>query len=274
MGGDEFIVVLHKVKSPTQVNETAGRINEALTAPIMIDGRPLVTTVSIGVSMCPRDGTTIGELLRQSDTAMYQAKDRGRNNFQLFSPPMDRKLKERMAIESKPARGARAEAVRRALPAGHRLETNRVVTLEALVRWKHPDARLRVARALHRHGRGDRPHHADRRVRARARDERRCALARAGCELVPIAVNVSAVQLQRAKLPATIQAHAKERGLKPSMLQIELTESAAFERIRAPASRARMRSRSCASSACASPSTISAPAIRACRTSSAGAWTS
>src|SRR6202022_886686 len=94
------IVIPHPRRSSEEGKETAARINEALSEPVPVDGRPLVTTVSIGVSLYPRDGADMGELLRHSDTAMYQAKDRGRNNFQLFSPGMDRKLKERMAIET------------------------------------------------------------------------------------------------------------------------------------------------------------------------------
>src|SRR3977135_721873 len=100
MGGDEFVVILKGVQHTGQVNETAERINQALSAPMVVDGRTLVTTVSIGVSLYPHDGVDMGELLRHSATAMYQAKDRGRNNFQLFTPGMDRRLKERIAIES------------------------------------------------------------------------------------------------------------------------------------------------------------------------------
>ena len=147
MGGDEFIVVLKNVKSPQLVNETAARINEALGAPVIVDGRPLVTTVSIGVSLYPRDGTDIGELLRHSDTAMYQAKDRGRNNFQLFSPVMDRKLKERIAVES----SLRAAIEQKQLDVHYQpiidIESHRVTGLEALLRWKHPTAWLRARRA-------------------------------------------------------------------------------------------------------------------------------
>src|SRR5690606_19054406 len=95
-----FVVVLKNVAGKEQISDMASRINEALSAPVVVDGWQLVTTVSIGVSIYPRDGTDMGELLRHSDTAMYQAKDRGRNNFQLFSPIMDRKLKERIAIEA------------------------------------------------------------------------------------------------------------------------------------------------------------------------------
>ncbi|TLY73539.1 MAG: sensor domain-containing diguanylate cyclase, partial [Gammaproteobacteria bacterium] len=89
MGGDEFVVILKGVQHTGQVSETAERINQALSAPMVVDGRTLVTTVSIGVSLYPHDGADMGELLRHSDTAMYQAKDRGRNNFQVFSPVMD-----------------------------------------------------------------------------------------------------------------------------------------------------------------------------------------
>src|SRR6201999_4414409 len=73
---------------------------EVLSTPFDIKGRSVETTVSIGVSLFPRVGADMGELLRHSDTAMYQAKDRGRNNFQLFSPIMARKLRERVAIEA------------------------------------------------------------------------------------------------------------------------------------------------------------------------------
>jgi diguanylate cyclase (GGDEF)-like protein/PAS domain S-box-containing protein len=230
MGGDEFIVVLKSVRSSEQVNETAGRINEALSVPVPVDGRPLVTTVSIGVSLYPRDGANLGELLRHSDTAMYQAKDRGRNNFQLFSPGMDRKLKERMAIET----SLRFALQRKQLDVFYQplidLQTNRVVGLESLLRWKVPgqgyispekfiavaeDTGLIVpigdivlARAFE--------------DMARWRD--------GGHTPVPVAVNISAVQLQRSNLPETLVKLARQYGIRPSMLQLELTESAVFER--------------------------------------------
>ena len=230
MGGDEFIVVLKSVRGSEQVNETAGRINEVLSAPVPVDGRPLVTTVSIGVSLYPRDGTNMGELLRHSDTAMYQAKDRGRNNFQLFSPGMDRKLKERMAIET----SLRNALQRKQLDVFYQpiidLQTNRVVGLESLLRWKVPgqgyispekfiavaeDTGLIVpigdivlARAFE--------------DMARWRD--------GGHTPVPVAVNISAVQLQRTNLPETIVKLARQYSIRPSMLQLELTESAVFER--------------------------------------------
>jgi diguanylate cyclase (GGDEF)-like protein/PAS domain S-box-containing protein len=230
MGGDEFIVILKTVRSSGQVNETAARINEALAAPVLVDGRPLVTTVSIGVSLYPRDGADMGELLRHSDTAMYQAKDRGRNNFQLFSPGMDRQLKERMAIESSLRNALQREQLDVHYQPIIDIETNRVVGLESLLRWKvpgqgfiPPDKFIAVAEEtglIVQVGEF---------VLARACED----VARwrqNGCTLVPIAVNISAVQLQRANLPATIQKLTQQHGVRPSMLQLELTESAVFER--------------------------------------------
>ncbi len=230
MGGDEFIVVLRNVSSTDQVNDAAGRITEAMAVPVIVDGRPLVTTASIGVSLYPRDGADMGELLRHSDTAMYQAKDRGRNNFQLFSPIMARRMKERMAIEM---------SLRTAITTGQLdvhyqpivdISTRRVVALESLLRWKHPshgfipperfvavaeEAGLIVPIGEFVLSRGVEDI-------ARWRD--------AGCVQVPVAVNISAVQLQRSNLPATITALTQTHNVSPKLLQLELTESAVFER--------------------------------------------
>jgi diguanylate cyclase (GGDEF)-like protein/PAS domain S-box-containing protein len=230
MGGDEFIVILKSVSTSEQVNETAARINEALSAPVPVDGRPLVTTVSIGVSLYPRDGADMGELLRHSDTAMYQAKDRGRNNFQLFNPAMDRKVRERTVIET---------SLRNALQRQHLdvhyqpiidIQTNRVVALESLLRWKvsgqgylPPDRFIAIAEET------GLIVPVGEFVLARAcQDMERWR--QSGRTPVPIAVNISAVQLQRSNLPETILKLTQQFDVHPSMLQLELTESAVFER--------------------------------------------
>jgi diguanylate cyclase (GGDEF)-like protein/PAS domain S-box-containing protein len=230
MGGDEFIVILRTVRGPDEVTETAGRINEALSAPVSVDGRPLVTTVSIGVSIFPRDGADMGELLRHSDAAMYQAKDRGRNNFQQFSPAMDRKLKERMAIET----SLRNALQRNQLDVHYQpiidIQTNKVVALESLLRWKvpgqgfiPPDRFIAVAEET------GLIVPVGEYVLTRACED----IARwreSGVTPVPVSVNISAVQLQRANLPATIVKLTKQSRVHPSMLQLELTESTVFER--------------------------------------------
>ena len=230
MGGDEFVVVMRGIRGTEQVNEAAARINRALSAPMVVDGRTLVTTVSIGVALYPYDGADMGELLRHSDTAMYQAKDRGRNNYQLFSQSMDKRLKERIAIES----SLRTALQSRQLDVHYQpivdIESQRVVALEALLRWKHPSHGYvrpeRFVSVAEEAGLivpiGDfvLQRAIEDMVRWRQADGR----------LVPVAINVSAVQLQRSNLAEQIARLTKEHGLAASMRQSELTESAVFER--------------------------------------------
>jgi EAL domain-containing protein (putative c-di-GMP-specific phosphodiesterase class I) len=161
---------------------------------------------------------------------MYQAKDRGRNNFQLFSQSMDKRLKERIAIES----SLRTALQSRQLDVHYQpiveIETQRVVALEALLRWKHPshgyvrpERFVRIAEEaglIVPIGEFVLQRAIEDMVRWRQGDGR----------LVPVAINVSAVQLQRSNLAESIARLSKEHGLEPTMLQIELTESAVFER--------------------------------------------
>jgi diguanylate cyclase (GGDEF)-like protein/PAS domain S-box-containing protein len=99
MGGDEFVVVFLDLKSDEEVTLGAGRIIEMLNAPIVVDERSMQTSASVGISLFPRDGNDMVELLKHSDTAMYQAKDKGRNNVQVFSQHMNERLKHRVAVE-------------------------------------------------------------------------------------------------------------------------------------------------------------------------------
>jgi len=230
MGGDEFVVVMRGIKSTDQVNDAAARVNRALGAPMVVDGRTLVTTVSIGVALYPYDGADMGELLRHSDTAMYQAKDRGRNNYQLFSQSMDKRLKERIAIES----SLRTALQSRQLDVHYQpivdIESLRVIALEALLRWKHPaHGYVRPERFVNiAEEAGLIVPIGDFVLQRAVEDMARWRQAQG--HLVPVAINVSAVQLQRSNLAEQIARLTKEHGLEASMLQIELTESAVFER--------------------------------------------
>jgi diguanylate cyclase (GGDEF)-like protein/PAS domain S-box-containing protein len=239
MGGDEFIVVLQGLKSPSLINEMAARINAALSEPVVVDGRPLVTTVSIGVSLYPRDGADMGELLRHSDTAMYQAKDRGRNNFQLFSPVMARKLKERVAIET----SLRAALQRGQLDVHYQpimeIATNKVVALEALLRWQHPThGYIPPSRFIGVAEETGLIVPVGEFVLQRVLEDARTWRS-AGLTLVPIAINISAVQLQRSNLRDRIVEMARVQDVSPRLLQLELTESALFERREVRAGEAR-----------------------------------
>jgi predicted signal transduction protein with EAL and GGDEF domain len=230
MGGDEFVVVMKDVKNTEKVHEAAERINQALSAPMVVDGRTLVTTVSIGVALYPRDGLDMGELLRHSDTAMYQAKDRGRNNFQLFSPAMDKRLKERIAIETSLRTALQAHQLEVHYQPIVNIETQHVVALEALLRWRHPShGFVRPERFVRIAEEAGLIVPIGEFVLQRAIADM-AAWRQSGATLVPVALNVSAVQLQRSNLAESIGKLTRQHGLEPNMLQVELTESAVFER--------------------------------------------
>ena len=229
MGGDEFVVVFRNVKSYDEVTLGAKRINDCLNKPIIIDQYPLQTTGSVGVSLFPRDGADMGELLKHSDTAMYQAKDRGRNNVQMFSHIMNRKLKLRVAMEASLRDALRLKQLDVHYQPFVNLLTRKVVGLEALIRWRHPvhgmvpaDQFIPVAEetglivpmgnfVLHR------------------TLQTMSAWQRQGVKLVPVSLNVAPAQLQRGDLQATISTLLATHGLRPELLQLEMTERAVFD---------------------------------------------
>jgi diguanylate cyclase (GGDEF)-like protein len=230
MGGDEFVVILNKISKVEQANETAARILANLNVPLVIAGKPLVTTTSIGLSLYPRDGDDVGALLRHSDTAMYQAKDCGRNNFQSFSPIMDRKLQERVNVEARLRAAIELEQFDVHYQPILDIETRQVVALEALIRWKDPEEGFIPARFLpvaeesgliEPIGEFVWRHVAADMARWRAQN----------LTLVPIAVNLSAGQLMRSDLRSIIVEVTKAHDIDPSMLQIELTEGAMLQKV-------------------------------------------
>ncbi|HEX3838892.1 MAG TPA: EAL domain-containing protein [Steroidobacteraceae bacterium] len=230
MGGDEFVVIMKSVRDAEDVNEAAQRITQTLSSPIVVDGRPLITTASIGVSLYPRDGADMGELLRHSDTAMYQAKERGRNNCQVFSPFMDRRLKQRIAIETHLRLALETQQLDVHYQPIVEILSNQVVAMEALLRWNHPShgfiSPARFISIAEESGLivpiGEFVLERVLTDAARWRQE--------GCKLVPIAVNVSAAQLQRSNLAGVILDLTRKFGMEPTLLQIELTEGTIFER--------------------------------------------
>jgi len=229
MGGDEFVVVFRDVENYDEVTLGAGRIIETLNRPIVIDRHSLQTTGSVGVSLYPRDGADMGELLKHSDTAMYQAKDRGRNNVQMFSHAMNRKLKHRVAVEASLREALRLKQLDVHYQPFVNLITRKIVGLEALMRWSHPvhgmipaDQFIPVAEetglivpmgnfVLHR------------------TLQTMSAWRAAGIPLVPVSLNVAPAQLQRGELQSTISTLLKSHNLRPEMLQLEMTERAVFD---------------------------------------------
>ena len=139
LGGDEFVVLVEDCADPRELNSIAQNILNAVGRPYVLSGQEYHVTGSIGISTYPTDGQDPAALLKNADIAMYLAKDRGKNNFQFYSAQQNAHSFERLALESalRHALG-RDEFVLHYQPRVD-IPTGRIVGVEALLRWNHPD---------------------------------------------------------------------------------------------------------------------------------------
>ena len=227
-GGDEFTVLIHIIGKIEDAGKIAQKVLESLSAPITIDDREFVVTSSIGISVYPVDGTDGETLIRNSDTAMYRAKEAGRNAFQFYAAAMNHKALEALEVEN----GLRRALVNKEFVLYYQplveVETGEVFGLEALVRWQHPELGLlrpdRFSPAAEQSGLII---ELGRWVLHEA-----CMQAatwhRSGHKVV-MAVNLSGRQFQDPDLISQISEALEKAGLAPEFLELEITEGYAMQ---------------------------------------------
>ena len=143
LGGDEFLVVLEKLDQAESAVVVASHILAALAQPVTLsEARDLYISVSIGISIYPEDGTTATELLRDADAAMYQAKDKGRNQFCFYTPEMNHIAHQHLEIESNLYRALERHELSLHYQPKVDLGSGRVCGAEALLRWQRSDGTM------------------------------------------------------------------------------------------------------------------------------------
>jgi diguanylate cyclase (GGDEF)-like protein/PAS domain S-box-containing protein len=229
MGGDEFLVVTRHYGLEPDSAAIAERVAAALKKPVRLGDATYSATTSIGMSVYPRDATTMSELLRSADIALYEAKARGRDNVQMFDAAMNKRVHTRLALEQDLRSAVNRDAIEIHLQPIVDIRSGRLVSFEALARWNDPRhgavpplAFIEVAEA------------SDLIVELGECVFRNVARqiatwTRAGLKPVPVAVNVSAKQLKRSNLPERLVAIAHEFDIAPHQLEVELTESVAMQ---------------------------------------------
>lgn len=139
LGGDEFVVLLGDIIVPDDIARIAQKTIDMLSRPFTLEGHDIVITASVGITIFPDDGENSQNLLMNADTAMYLAKERGKNNYQFYTQEMTSRAVERMTIE----RGLRLALVNHELKLHYQPQVDsksgRSVKVEALVRWQHPE---------------------------------------------------------------------------------------------------------------------------------------
>lgn len=231
MGGDEFAVVLEDQQDPQDAAWVAADLLELLQQPFQLAevGREVTIGVSIGIALYPDHGKTGQELLRQADTALYQAKQKGRNRFRFFTSELTRSAREQMDLEAQ----LRHALVNNELLAVYQpqleLSSGRIIGAEALLRWNHPvhgtimpdrfiplaektglinEMGVWILREVCRQG---------------------VIWRQSGLSPLKLSVNLSPHQLYTADISETVAAILAETGFPAAFLDLEVTESALME---------------------------------------------
>jgi EAL domain-containing protein (putative c-di-GMP-specific phosphodiesterase class I) len=223
-GGDEFVILLCP-QSKEHAAATADKIMASLAAPHCIDEHELHISASIGISMSPDDGADGITLVKNADTAMYMAKERGRNNRQFFELGMHERAVERQLVETNLRHALERDEFVLYYQPKINLANGAVIGAEALIRWIHPQWGMvppeRFIRVAEDFGLIV--------PMGRWVLQQACLQAKrwqdAGMPMQTIAVNVSAVEFRRPEFIASVQDILQASGLHPNCLELEITES-------------------------------------------------
>jgi diguanylate cyclase (GGDEF)-like protein len=229
LGGDEFTVMLPRLKNPEDAGRVARRINERLAEPFKLAETEVFISVSIGISIFPLDGTEAEELMKHADLAMYHAKEKGKNNFQYYKKSLNIKARERLDFENDVRKAVSNEEFELYYQPQIDLATGEIIGAEALTRWQHetrgmvsPGDFIPVIEELSliipftdwviRHS-----------------SQQKLSWQELGLPPLRIALNISSKHFAQQKIPDKLLQALQTFNLDPQYFELELTESVLAE---------------------------------------------
>ncbi len=229
LGGDEFVVLLPELNDDAVPAEIAQKILTVLKDPVNIAGHELFITASIGIAVYPDDGQSEDVLTRHADAAMYHAKNSGRNNYQFFTHEMSERVAAQLMLENSLQKAISNNELHLFYQPKVSINTGKIIGAEALIRWMHPQWGMMMP---------------DRFIKVAEESglikgiglwvlREACTQNKkwqaAGLPEIPIAINVSVVELHHANFMQEVVKVLLQTGLHPHHLELEVTESVAIQ---------------------------------------------
>lgn len=226
LGGDEFYILVENINNAHDASMVAGKCLKALSETCSIVGRELQPTASVGITLCPDDGVTYAALLRSADSAMYAAKQAGKNRYAFYSRELTIAAQERLAIEHELRIAVRNGDFELYYQPQIELASGRMVAVEALIRWKHEKRglvspaefipvveRIGLIEDLGVWVLNEACHQA-------------VDWAGPGLYGLKVAVNISGLHFQQGRIVEPVRQVLEATGLEPDLLELEVTETA------------------------------------------------
>ncbi len=225
LGGDEFTLLVPYIRTADDVTRIASKLTDVFHEPMTMNGREIVLTSSIGISIFPADGINAETLLKNADAAMYRAKERGGDTFELYTPALNAQALERLELEARLRRAISHRQFTLYYQPRIDITSSRIVAFEALLRWNDPERGLVMPRDF---------------IQAAEVSglivpigqwvlQTACQQARRwhdqGCHTLVVSVNLSARQFHRHDLTKTIREAIRTADIDPQFLELEVDES-------------------------------------------------
>ncbi len=229
LGGDEFVILIEDLSDSDNAAVLAEKISKSLETPFIIQGYELFVGVSIGISLFPQDGETVEELLRNADSAMYRAKDVGRNTYQFYTQEMTEHAFEHLLLGGQLRKAIEQNQLLLHYQPQIDLKTGGIMGVEALVRWQHPEqGMISPAQFI--------PLAEETNLIIPLGEwvlQQACTQAREwldmGLDFGRMSINIAGPQIQRSDLLKAVQKTLEETRLPAERLELEITETFIME---------------------------------------------
>ncbi|QDP39591.1 bifunctional diguanylate cyclase/phosphodiesterase [Radiobacillus deserti] len=222
-GGDEFIILLHETSAKGAIR-VAKRLLAAFSSPIQMDGYEAVTTPSIGISVYPTSGKDPDSLIKRADLAMYQVKEKGRNDYQFYTNSLDKRVSRKMKIETALPKALKNDEFYLVYQPLVNLNTGQTEGMEALIRWKAPFGEVQPNEFIPIAEETGLILDIGAWVMKQACMQNK-VWQQKGILHAPISINVSARQMKEKGFSRLVKQTLVETGLSPTDLELEITET-------------------------------------------------